>query len=50
MDLDERKAAILRAIVEEHIATAQPVGSQTVASTRRRLPGRVRSATVLATR
>src|SRR5215470_5272169 len=31
MDLDERKAAILRAIVEEHIATAQPVGSQTVA-------------------
>ncbi len=31
MALDERKAAILRAIVEEHIATAQPVGSQTVA-------------------
>jgi heat-inducible transcriptional repressor len=31
VDLDERKAAILRAIVEEHIATAQPVGSQTVA-------------------
>jgi heat-inducible transcriptional repressor len=31
MDLDARKAAILRAIVEEHIATAQPVGSQTVA-------------------
>jgi heat-inducible transcriptional repressor len=31
MNLDERKAAILRAIVEEHIATAQPVGSQTVA-------------------
>jgi heat-inducible transcriptional repressor len=31
MDLDERKAAILRAIVEEHVATAQPVGSQTVA-------------------
>jgi heat-inducible transcriptional repressor len=35
MDLDERKAAILRAIVEEHIATAQPVGSQTIARSRR---------------
>ncbi|HEY7107661.1 MAG TPA: heat-inducible transcriptional repressor HrcA [Acidimicrobiia bacterium] len=34
MDLDERKAAILRAIVEEHVATAQPVGSQTVARSR----------------
>ena len=34
MDLDERKAAILRAIVEEHISTAQPVGSQTVARSR----------------
>ena len=29
MELDERKATILRAIVEEHITTAQPVGSQT---------------------
>jgi heat-inducible transcriptional repressor len=35
MELDERKAAILRAIVEEHIATAQPVGSQTIARSRR---------------
>lgn len=43
MDLDERKSAILRAIVEEHVATAQPVGSQTVA----RSPGmKVSSATV----
>ena len=25
--LDERKAAILRAVVEEYIETAQPVGS-----------------------
>lgn len=25
--LDERKAAILRAVVEEYIGTAQPVGS-----------------------
>src|SRR5947207_8015737 len=33
MELDERKAAILRAIVEQHVATAQPVGSQTVAGT-----------------
>ncbi len=32
--LDERKAAILRAIVEEYIGTAQPVGSQTIAQTR----------------
>jgi heat-inducible transcriptional repressor len=29
-DLDERKAAILRAIVEQYVETAQPVGSQTV--------------------
>ena len=43
MDLDERKSAILRAIVEEHVSTAQPVGSQTVA----RSPGmNVSSATV----
>ena len=34
MDLDERKAAILRAIVEEYVATAQPVGSQTIARSR----------------
>src|SRR5262245_51055183 len=33
MELDERKAAILRAIVEQHVATAQPVGSQSVAGT-----------------
>jgi heat-inducible transcriptional repressor len=32
--LDERKSAILRAIVEEYIASAQPVGSQTIAHTR----------------
>jgi heat-inducible transcriptional repressor len=31
MELDDRKATILRAIVEEHITTAQPVGSQTIA-------------------
>ena len=30
--LDERKAAILRAVVEEYIATAQPVGSAHVAA------------------
>lgn len=30
--LDERKASILRAVVEEYIATAQPVGSSHVAS------------------
>jgi heat-inducible transcriptional repressor len=29
-DLDERKAAILRAIVEHYVDSAQPVGSQTV--------------------
>ncbi len=29
--LDDRKAAILRAVVEEYIDTAQPVGSQHVA-------------------
>lgn len=28
--IDERKAAVLRAIVEEYVATAQPVGSQTI--------------------
>ena len=30
-ELDDRKAAILRAVVEEYIETAQPVGSQHVA-------------------
>jgi heat-inducible transcriptional repressor len=29
--LDERKAAILRVVVEEYVQTAQPVGSGTVA-------------------
>src|SRR5690242_3749682 len=32
-DLDERKAAVLRAIVEQYVDTAQPVGSQTVTQT-----------------
>ncbi|HEV8115852.1 MAG TPA: heat-inducible transcriptional repressor HrcA [Acidimicrobiales bacterium] len=32
--LDDRKAAILRAVVEEYIETAQPVGSQHVARSR----------------
>lgn len=41
--LDERKAAILRAVVEEYIQTAQPVGSSHVARTQE-LP--VSSATV----
>src|SRR5262245_13898515 len=41
--LDERKTAILRAVVQEYIETAQPVGSGHVASA----PGvRVSSATV----
>ncbi|HWE54365.1 MAG TPA: heat-inducible transcriptional repressor HrcA [Acidimicrobiales bacterium] len=41
--LDDRKAAILRAVVEEYIETAQPVGSNSVA----RAPGlAVSSATV----
>jgi heat-inducible transcriptional repressor len=35
MNMDDRKAAILRAIVEEYVETAQPVGSQTVARSRR---------------
>src|SRR4051794_22617821 len=32
--LEERKASILRAIVEEYVATAQPVGSGTIVHTR----------------
>ena len=32
--LDDRKSAILRAIVEEYVGSAQPVGSQTIAHTR----------------
>ena len=41
--LDERKTAILRAVVQEYITTAQPVGSTHIASA----PGvRVSSATV----
>ena len=34
-ELDERKAAILRAVVEEYIQTAEPVGSQRVARSRK---------------
>ena len=34
-ELDERKAAILRTIVEHYVDSAQPVGSQTVTQTRR---------------
>ena len=30
-ELDDRKAAILKAVVEEYVETAQPVGSQTIA-------------------
>jgi heat-inducible transcriptional repressor len=33
-ELDDRKAAVLRAIVEEYVETATPVGSQTVARSR----------------
>lgn len=33
--LDERKEAVLRAVVEEYITTAEPVGSQKVAGSRR---------------
>jgi heat-inducible transcriptional repressor len=33
-ELDDRKAEVLRAIVEEYVETAQPVGSQTVARSR----------------
>ena len=33
--LDERKASILRAVVEEYIHTAQPVGSGHVARRQR---------------
>ena len=32
-DMDERKASVLRAIVEQYVETAQPVGSQTVTNT-----------------
>src|SRR5690242_19439625 len=32
-DLDERKAAVLRAIVEQYVDTAQPVGSRSVTET-----------------
>src|SRR6266516_3236533 len=35
MDLDVRKAAILRAVVEEYVETAEPVGSQRVAGSRK---------------
>jgi heat-inducible transcriptional repressor len=33
--MDERKAAILRAVVEEYVQTAEPVGSQRVARSRK---------------
>jgi heat-inducible transcriptional repressor len=34
LDLTERRQRVLRAVVEEHIATGQPVGSQTLVRTR----------------
>jgi heat-inducible transcriptional repressor len=34
LELDDRKASILKAIVEEYVETAQPVGSQTIAGAR----------------
>ena len=34
MDAVERRAAVLRAIVEEYVETAQPVASQSIAQTR----------------
>ncbi len=41
--LDERKAAILRAVVEEYIETAQPVGSGAVAPAIKASPATVRN-------
>jgi heat-inducible transcriptional repressor len=41
--LDERKAAILRAVVEEYIETAQPVGSAVVAPQVQASPATVRN-------
>jgi heat-inducible transcriptional repressor len=41
--LDERKAAILRAVVEEYIETAQPVGSQAIAPAVKASPATVRN-------
>jgi heat-inducible transcriptional repressor len=41
--LDERKAAILRAVVEEYIETAQPVGSGAVAPVVKASPATVRN-------
>lgn len=41
--LDERKAAILRAVVEEYIETAQPVGSGAVAPAVKASPATVRN-------
>lgn len=41
--LDERKAAILRAVVEEYIETAQPVGSSAVAPAVKASPATVRN-------
>jgi len=32
MSIEERKAAVLRAVVQDHIRTGQPVGSKTIAS------------------
>jgi heat-inducible transcriptional repressor len=45
--LDERKAAILRAVVEEYIETAQPVGSGSVAPQVRASSATVRNEMVL---
>ena len=43
MELTERKRQILKVVVEDHIRTAEPVGSKTIAA---ELPGKVSSATI----
>ena len=43
MELTERKRQILKVVVEDHIRTAEPVGSKTIAA---EMPGKVSSATI----
>ena len=43
MELTDRKRQILKIVVEEYVAAAEPVGSKAIAQ---RMPGKISSATI----
>ena len=43
MEMTDRKKQILKIVVEEYVAAAEPVGSKAIAQ---RMPGKISSATI----